>query len=149
MTFIKKLKFTEEQKREYKKLKIIVGLVGVIGLIFTYIFYTLGYSDISYIGISITLTILIVYTYYRYRKILSKAKVTRAYADFQRQAYTIGLILVVPYLILLSYLVYLKMEFFAENLILLIILMFIPGIIAAILVALYEKKKFGALMRAP
>ncbi len=146
---VKKLKFTKEQKKEYKKLKVIVGLVGIIGLVLTIVFYIFEYRDISYIIISITLAFLLIYVYQKYRKILSKTKVTRTYYDFQKQMCALALFFTVPYFVLLIYLVFYQMEFFAKNPILLIVLMIIPGIIGGILVAYYEKKKFGAIMRAP
>ena len=63
--------------------------------------------------------------------------------------YSLALLFSIPYFILLGYLVLNYMEYFANNIILLIALMIIPGIVAGLIEAYYEKKKFGALQRAP
>ena len=149
MSLTKKLKFTEEQKKEYKKLRIICGTVGIVGIILAVVFYIFGYTDYADLTISITLSFLVIYVYWKYVKVLSKTKVTRAYSDFQKRMYALALLFAIPYLILLGYLVSSYMDYFANNIILLIALMIIPGIVAGLIVAYYEKKKFGALQRAP
>jgi hypothetical protein len=153
MSLTKKLKFTEEQKKEYKKLRIICGAVGFVGLLITAIFYIFGYRDYADLTVSITLAFLVIYAYRKYGKILSKTKVTRTYSEFQQKMYAYALIFSIPYIALLCFLVYYLLwyqtEFLAKNIIWLIVLMILPGVIAGILVSYYEKKKFGALMRAP
>jgi hypothetical protein len=153
MSLMKKLDFTEEQRRKYRKLKMIVASAGISGLIMSAILYILGYSSISEIIIFLTCAFLIIYVYDRYRKILLKGKSTVAYAEFQKELYAKAFkffaIFLMPYFFLVVYLMEFQSKLLAENPMLVVLLISFPGIIFGIWAAWYEKKKFGALMRAP
>jgi len=146
---IKKLKFTEKQKSEYKKLKVIVGLVGIIGLVLTAILYFLGYRDDSQLTISVTLAFLIIYVYYKYRRILSKSKTTVKYSNFQKEIYSKAFaIFLIPMIIGALIIVFLSFEYGANPWWLLVYFAIIFAIVV-IWAFIYEKKKFGTIMKAP
>lgn len=146
---IKKLEFTKEQKKEYEKLKIVVGVVGIAGLILTFLFYVCEYSDFSKITITITLAFLIIYTYSKYKKILSKGRKTKEYSNFQKEIYSKAFIFfLIPITIGGLIIVFLSFEYEVSPWWLLVYFA-IVGVIIGIWAALYEKKRFGAIMRAP
>ena len=153
MSRVKKLDFTEEQKKEYRKLKMIIVFLGIPGLVIGVIVRILGFLQISDLTISLLLLFLCLYVYSRYRRILSKGKSTIAYAEFQKEIYArvlklFGLFLI-PYSFFVVYLVVFQTELLARNPVLIFLLLLAPGIIFGIWAMLYELKRFGALMRAP
>lgn len=149
MKVIKKLKFTEEQKKEYKKLKIIVSLVGIIGIVLTAILYFFGYRDDSQLIISATLAFLIIYVYDKYRKILSKSKTTVEYSNFQKEIYSKAFtIFLIPLIVGSLIIMFLSFEYEVNSWWLLVYFAII-FVIIVIWAFVYEKKRFGAVYRAP
>ena len=153
MSLTKKLKFIDEQKKEYKKLRIVCGTVGSIGIFLTVIFYIFGYADYADLTISIVLVFLIIFVYRNYRKILSQSKTTIEYSNFQKEIYlkTFKLfILILPIEIVLAfYLMFFQTELLSKNLWLIFVIIFVPAIMLGIWAFIYEKKKFGVIYRAP
>lgn len=153
MSRVKKLDFTEEQKKEYRKLRMIIVFIGIPGLVTVIVLRLLGFVQISNLAISLLLLFLCFYVYSTYRRILSKGKSTTVYAEFQKEIYGKALklfgLFLIPYSFLVVYLVVFQTELLAQNPVLIFLLLLAPGIIFGIWAMLYELKRFGALMRAP
>lgn len=153
MNVLRKLDFTEKQKKEYRKLKKVTVSVGVPGLVAGVVLRLLGFLQISDLIISAVLFFLSFYVYAKYRKILSISKSTIAYSKFQKEIYAkvfklFGLFLV-PYYLLVIYLIVFQTKLLIQNPILIVLLILIPAIIFGVWAMLYEWRRFGALMRAP
>jgi len=149
MALFTKLEFTEEQKKEYKKLKMVVLIVGIIGLLLTCVFYMSGDRANADIAITITLAILIVYAYRKYRNILSKSGRTVEYSKFQKEIYSKAFkYFIVPGSIGSLILMYFCFKYYISPW-WLIIFVIIYSIVVGIWTSWYEKKKFGSIKRAP
>jgi len=149
MPLITKLEFTEEQKKEYGKLKKFALVVGIPGLILTFVFYLMGEHEIADVIISITLAILIIYPYNKYKKILSKGEKTVEYAKFQKEIYFKAW----KYFIIPSCFGTLILMYFCFRYHISpwwpIIFLIICSISVGVWAFWYEKKKFGSIKRAP
>jgi len=149
MTLFTKLEFTEEQKKEYGKLKRFALLVGIPGIILTLVFYLIGDRSLADIIITITLAILVIYPYNKYREILSKSEKTVEYSKFQKEIYFKGW----KYFIIPSSIGAIALTWFGIQYNLSVWWIMIYMIIWAVAVMAwafkYEKKRFGSIKRAP
>jgi hypothetical protein len=149
MALFTKLEFTEEQKKEYGKLKKFALVVGIPGLILTFVFALMGERELSDAIISITLAILVIYPYNKYREILSKSEKTVEYSKFQKEIYIKGW----KYFIIPSCFGALILMYFCFRYHIspwwLMVFVIICSVGGGIWASWYEKKKFGSIKRAP
>ena len=148
MISITKLEFSQKQKKEYKKLRMIAVSVGAAGLILMIVSFCFGYRDF---GSIIGIFLMGFYAYFneRYRKILLESEKTIEYANFQKELYsklykfflpplTIGAIIFMFIIIKFSLTPWLIAIYLVGS-----------GVVAGIWTAQYEKKKFGSIKKAP
>lgn len=153
MSLVKKLGFTDRQKEEYRRLKITVLTIGVSALLAGAILELIGLRSASSILVSVTLIFLCIDVYGKYRKILSSSKSTAEYAKFQKEVYAKVSkwfsVFLMPYSILVVYLVVFQTELLSRSPLLVFLLVFVPGLAFAIWAMLYELRRFGSMKRAP
>jgi len=148
MISVTKLEFTEKQKKEYKKLRMITISIGTIGFLLMIILFLIGERDLISI-ISGLLVIFYAYFNNKFRKILSKGKKTIEYANFQKEMYSKLYKYILPPLMAGAIIfVFIILEFSLRPWLIAIYLIS-SGIIAGIWAARYEKKKFGSIKKAP
>lgn len=150
---MKRLDFTEEQKRKYRRLKVITAGIGISGLTFSILLSLFGFQEISELLVSLLVLFVCLYVYRQYRKILSDSSSTRSYSKFQDEIYAktfklLALLLPIES-VLAYYLMFFQTEFLSKNLWLIFIIILAPAIILGIWAGWYEKKRLGALHRAP
>jgi len=149
MALFTKLEFTEEQKKEYGKLKTFALLVGIPGLILSLVFYLMGDRSLSDITITITLAILIVHANNKYKEILSRSEKTVEYSKFQKEIYSKGFkYFIIPEIIGILILMYFCLKYNMSPW-WPIVYCIIFSIFAGIWAFWYEKKKFGSIKKAP
>ena len=148
MASITELKFTEEQKREYKKLRIIAVSVGIIGLILMTILFVLDQHDSANIVVSL-LMIFYVYFNHQYIKLLSKSEKTTDYVNFKNKLYSkFYKFWLFPIIAGNVIFVFVILEF-SLNPWLIAIYLVGSGIAVGSWAAREEKKKFGSIKKAP
>lgn len=143
-----KLEFTEEQKREYKRLRIIAVSIGTLGLILMIIFYLRGWREpIGNIG----LILVIFYAYFskKYSDILLKSEKTIEYGKFQKELYSKLYRYILPPIAIGGIIAVFVILKFHLNPYLIVVYLIGSGVVAGIWASWYEKKKFGSIKRAP